>query len=438
MRKILLIGSGGREHAMGEAIKRSSQEASLVTYGNTTNIGLLGLSDRYEKGSLADAERIIAIATEEKVDMAIIGPEAPIELGVSDALIKTGIPCIAPTSNTGRIETSKGFTRALLNNYQIPGNAVFKKFTSDTRMIDFIENNIGASFVVKADGLKNGKGVFVMGDHFQTVEEGIEIAKALIASDGSVIIEEKFIGQEFSLMFFTDGITLAPMPLVQDNKRAYEDDKGPNTGGMGSYSMADHLLPFINQSDVDFAITITKGVLEALRKECKEYYRGILYGSFIKTRNGIKLIEYNARFGDPESLNVLPILKTDFMKICDAILNENLHLVPVHFSNFATVCKYIVPNGYPENSIKNEKIEIESMDTQIRTYYSGVEQREDGIYLTGSRALAMVGIHPKIQTAELLAEEGCWRIKGPVFYRKDIGKKEYLQKKIAMMDNIMK
>lgn len=438
MRKILLVGSGGREHAIGEAVKCSSQPTYLVTFGNTANIGLKSFSDQYYVGDILDKNAVFEIAKKEEIEFAIIGPEAPIEAGVSDILIENGIPCIAPSSNTGKIETSKSFTRNLLNKYHIPGNAIYKHFTSDFRMKEFIENNLGGNFVVKADGLKSGKGVFVMGDHFSTIDEGIKLAKDFLAKDGKIVIEEKFVGQEFSLMFFTDGKTLAKMPIVQDNKRAFEDDKGPNTGGMGSYSMSDHLLPFVNESDLKFATDISKKVLDAIAKECGEYYKGVLYGSFIKTRNGIRLIEYNARFGDPEALNVIPLLKTDFIKICDAIINGQLHVVPVKFANFATVCKYLVPEGYPDKPVKDVEVEFDEIDRAIKVYFAGVEKREEKIYLTGSRAIAMVGAHPKLDKAELLAEEGCWRVKGPVFYRKDIGRREYLEKKVEMMENLMK
>jgi phosphoribosylamine---glycine ligase len=437
MKKILLIGSGGREHAIGEAIKRSHQENNLIVYGNLVNIGLSKLSSRYEVGDLSDVKRIVEIAYEENIDFAIIGPEGPINAGVSDALIHARIPCVSPSSNTGRLETSKSFARRLLNQYSIPGNPVFKSFNDLERIRDFIENNLGGSFVIKADGLKSGKGVFVMGDHFETIEDGLKIAENIINSDGSVLIEERFIGQEFSLMFFVDGKTIKKMPLVQDNKRAFEDDKGPNTGGMGSYSMENHLLPFITKEDVLFATSITQQIVDIIPKECGEYYKGILYGSFIKTRTGIKVIEYNVRFGDPESLNVLPILKTDFIKICEGIIAGTLHLIPVEFSNFATVCKYIVPKGYPDNPLSDVKIELENINEDINVYYSSIEKRDNDYYLMGSRAIAMVGIGINLRKAELLAEEGCWRVKGPVFYRKDIGTKEYIEKKIEMMNRLM-
>jgi len=437
MKRILLIGSGGRENAIGEAIKRSPQENYLITYGDILNVGLSTIADRCEVGNLLDIDAIVKLACQENIDFAIIGPEAPISAGVSDALIQARIPCIAPSSNTGRIETSKTFTRRLLSKYSIPGNPVFKNFQDIQRIKDFVENKIGGNFVVKADGLKSGKGVFVMGDHFQTLDEGLKIAEDIIKSDGDVLVEEKFVGQEFSLMFFVDGKTIKAMPIVQDNKRAFEGDKGPNTGGMGSYSMEDHLLPFINKADVEFATSITQQIVDVIPEECGEYYKGILYGSFIKTRTGIKVIEYNVRFGDPEVLNVLPILKTDFLKICEGIIAGTLHVIPVKFSGFATVCKYIVPEGYPDNPVKNTKVEIEEIDKEIKVYYSAIEKREEEYYLMGSRALAMVGVEVNLRKAELLAEEGCWRVKGPVFYRKDIGTKDYIEEKIEMMEKLL-
>ena len=179
-------------------------------------------------------------------------------------------------------------------------------------------------------------------------------------------------------------------PPVQDHKRAYDDDKGPNTGGMGSYSGENHLLPFLKKEHVDEALEITKKVADAIYQETGLYYKGVMYGGFILTKDGIKLLEYNARFGDPEAMNVLPLLKTDFAGICQAIIVQELGRVKVKFEKKATVCKYAVPKGYPESPVKNEKVVVGNGKAKV--YYASVDEKEDGLYMTGSRAIAFLGI----------------------------------------------
>ena len=302
-------------------------------------------------------------------------------------------------------------------------------------MKDFIEQ-LGGNYVVKADGLKGGKGVKVSGDHLKTLDEGIAYALECLNSDGKVVIEEKFIGQEFSLMAFVDGKTVVSMPAVQDHKRAYDGDKGPNTGGMGTYSCENHSLPFLQESDVKDAQAINVAVAEALYKETGKYYKGIMYGGFIAVRDGVRLIEYNVRFGDPEAMNVLPILKTDFVDICLAMINGTLADLNVEFEKKATVCKYLVPEGYPDNPCKDKKVEVGVIPPQVKTYYASVDQREDGLYLSGSRAIAFVGIADSLDEASAIATSALGMVEGPVFYRKDIGTKELIDKRLKMMKEL--
>jgi len=199
---------------------------------------------------------------------------------------------------------------------------------------------------------------------------------------------------------------------------------------MGSYSCENHLLPFLKKEDVDKALEITKKVADAIYEETGEYYKGVMYGGFILTKDGIKLLEYNARFGDPEAMNILPILKTDFTSICQAIIVQELDRIKVEFEKKATVCKYVVPEGYPDNPIKNEKIEINEIKNNGKMYYASVEEKEDGLYMTGSRAIAFLGIGDNLEEAEKIAEEAVSGVKGKVFHRKDIGTKELIQKRI--------
>ncbi len=210
-------------------------------------------------------------------------------------------------------------------------------------------------------------------------------------------IDERLEGEEFSLQCLCDGKTVVATPPVQDHKRRFVGDKGPNTGGMGSYSCEDHSLPFMDKKDVAEGLAITQKVAEAIYKETGEYYKGVMYGGFMITKSGIKLLEYNARFGDPEAMNILPILKTDFVDVCKAIIEGTLDKIKIEFEKKATVCKYIVPMGYglpkdhPHAKSTSARIEVGDVGS-ARLYYASVDKREDGLYMSTSRAIGVVGI----------------------------------------------
>ena len=254
----------------------------------------------------------------------------------------------------------------------------------------------------------------------------------------SVIVEEKLEGEEFSLQCFTDGKTVAAMPPVQDHKRAFADDKGSNTGGMGSYSCENHLLPFLTKNDVEQGLKITQEVANALHKETGELYNGVMYAGFIVTKDGIKLLEYNARFGDPEAMNVLPLMETDFAEVCNSIINHQLHKIKIKFQNKATVCKYVVPYGYPDKPSINQKIEIGKIPENAKLYYATVEWRENELYTTTSRAIACLGIGDSLDKAEKIAEETVKSIKGNLFHREDIGTKKLIERRVNHMREILR
>jgi phosphoribosylamine--glycine ligase len=435
MKKVLLVGNGAREHVIGETLKRS--DARLFCYGKARNPGLLELAEDYHTGPLDDFVKIREYALKVKPDFAFIGPDDPIGSGLADALLEVGIHSVAPLKTVARLESSKGFTRELVNKYRIPGNPQYRVFLDEKGMKEFLEE-LGEHFVVKADGLMGGKGVKVSGDHLANHQEALEYAKECLKAAGRVVIEEKLVGQEFSLMSFVDGKHTAEMPAVQDHKRAFEGDKGPNTGGMGSYSDVNHSLPFLKPSDLDEARTITHRVAEALFQETGVLFKGIMYGGFIATAKGVKLIEYNARFGDPESMNVLPLLNTNFVHVCEAVISGDLPNLKVEFAKKATVCKYLVPEGYPDQPRRGQKIEIGEIPSGVKMYYSSVDQTGEGLVLSSSRAVAFVGVADSIMEAEQLAESACGTVKGPVFYRKDIGTSDLIAKRIAMMENLRK
>jgi len=441
MPNILLVGNGAREHAIAEAAMRSSQNPRLFSFMKANNPGIASLSEKIKIGSYSDLDAITAFAKENKIDFAVIGPEDPLNNGVVDALAKIGIPAVGPTKNLARLETSKSFTRNLVNKYNILGNPQYKVFTSMDGVGVFLNKLEG--IVLKPDGLTGGKGVLVQGDHFSTKEEALELCEQILSGGSSLIVEEKFDGEEFSLQCLCDGKTVVGTPLVQDHKRRFDGDSGPNTGGMGSFSLPDHSMPFLKSSDIEAGLEITRQVAAALLKETGIPYKGVMYGGFIATKDGVKLLEYNARFGDPEAMNILPLLKTDFVEICKHIIDGTLDKLKIEFEHKATVCKYVVPKGYglpadhPDAASSKTKIEVGNVG-KARLYYSSVDKKDDGLYLSSSRAIGIVGIAETLEQARNITSEGVKAIKGPVAYRADIGTDALIQKRIEHMRKIRK
>ncbi|PKN10296.1 MAG: phosphoribosylamine--glycine ligase, partial [Deltaproteobacteria bacterium HGW-Deltaproteobacteria-7] len=285
MPNILLIGNGAREHALAEAIARSEQKPRIFSFMKTNNPGIASLSAKVLLGRYADLEAITGFAVENKIEFAVIGPEDPLNNGVADALSRINIPSVGPTQSLARLETSKSFTRNLVSKYHIPGNPRFRVF----KVIDGVEAFLNEleGIVLKPDGLTGGKGVLVQGDHFATPQEALNLCKQILAEGSSLIVEEKFDGEEFSLQCLCDGKTVVGTPLVQDHKRRFDGDKGPNTGGMGSYSLADHSLPFLKPQDLLDGLEITRQVAAALLAETGSLYKGVMYGGFIATKDGV-------------------------------------------------------------------------------------------------------------------------------------------------------
>ena len=431
--KILLIGNGAREHIMAEKLTDSEKCDELFVFASGVNPGIRDLASVYHVGDINNPDAVREFAERNKPDFAVVGPENPIASGVTDALADAGIPSASPTRDLGQLESSKSFTRELLTKYNIPGNPDFKTFTSEEGMLEYAKG-LG-QIVVKADGLKGGKGVHVQGDHFDTVEEGVEYAKECLKADGRVVIDEKLIGQEFSMMSFVDGKHVVDMPPIQDHKRAYEGDTGPNTGGMGCYNYPGN-LPFLTDQDLIDAHEMNVKVTDALKQELGKPYKGIMYGGFIATKNGVKLIEYNVRLGDPEAMNALSILETDYVDICKAMIDGTLDELDIKFSNKATVCKYAVPEGYPTNPTKGVEFKIGPLPEGVKVYYASVNEVDGKLLMGGSRTVAFVGIADNIEEAEKLAQQGVEAVDGPVFFRKDIGTKELIQKRVDMMKEI--
>jgi phosphoribosylamine--glycine ligase len=437
MANSLIIGHGAREHVIGEALVKGG--ADLYAYMSFKNAGLEDLSKNIKVHSETDFQEIIKFAKEKNIDFAVIGPEAPLVVGIVDALEKSGIPCVGPKIEAAQLEGSKVFTRNLLEKYKIQSNVKSKKFNSMAGIEDYIGEMGEENIVVKPDGLTGGKGVKVYGDHLFSRKDIIDYCEELIKQGGAFLLEEKCDGEEFTLQTFVDGKTVVGSPLVQDHKRAYEDDKGPNTGGMGSYSMKDHLMPFINKKDVDIALGDMKKTVAAVKKETGLEYKGFLYGQFMKTAKGLKLIEFNARFGDPEAMNVLPLLKSNFVDICWGIIDGNLSN-NVEYAKKATVCKYLAPEGYPDDPKKDELVKINKEKLEYigaKYYYASVYREGENIFTTTSRAIGILGIAENLEQAEKIAEKGIGYVEGKLFHRKDVGTLKLLQKRIDHMNSIL-
>ncbi len=434
--RILIVGSGAREHAIAAALARSPQKPELLCFGSAVNPGIEILCVEYATGDVADCDAVMKFANKERPRLAVIGPEAPLAAGVADALWAAGIPVVGPTQSLARLESSKSFTRDLLQRYEIPGNPFFQRFTSMDG-VEAVLAGLPGRHVIKDDGLAGGKGVKVCGDHLHSMEESLAFCAELVEHGRSFVIEEKLVGEEFSLISFCDGKTLKHMPLVQDHKRAYEGDRGPNTGGMGSYSDADGRLPFVTEEDVRLAGEINQRVAGAVEEACGRPYQGILYGGFMATRDGVRLIEYNARFGDPECLNLLTLLETDFVAICRAIVEQTLADIDVLFRGLASVCKYVVPAGYPDSPRKGDVVLLPGdLRSDTRLYLGAVDVKGGLLVSTGSRTVAVVTMAETITEAELICEAFVTRIEGPFFHRADIGTAELIHKRVEHMAKV--
>lgn len=440
MERILLIGNGGREHAIARAVMRSGTPHELYAFMEAKNPGIAKLCKEFFIGKTTDARLVAKFAISRKIDLAVIGPEAPLDAGVVDELEKSEVECAGPSKSGARMETDKGFTRELLEKYKVKGSPLAGVFTDYKEASDFIDS-LGDSVVVKPAGLTGGKGVKIVGEQLKNPSEAKEYAREILVKGvgtlKKVVIEEKLEGEEFSLQAFVDGRRVVGTPMAQDHKRAYDGDTGPNTGGMGSYSDAGYILPFLKQEDYEDGLSIMKASVDAYRKETGEEYKGFLYGGFIVTKDGVKLLEFNARLGDPEAMNTLSVIKSDFLDILHRVVEGSLK--DAGFEKKATVCKYLVPEGYPVSPKKNELIEVDEKAIErsgAMLYYASVNEVDGKIYTSSSRTAGIVGIADTIENAERIAENSVKFVKGKLFYRKDIGTKELIQKRIEHMRKI--
>ena len=435
MKNVLVIGSGAREVAVSRKISESKVEHALFCVSLEKNPQIESLCSDYLVCPLSQIKTICDYALLKKIDLVFIGPENPLAGGIVNELEDVGVSCVGPRKEVAMIETSKSFARDIIENCAPEKNPAKKSFKSLSGVESFI-NELNGEYVIKYDGLMGGKGVKISGEHLPSIKDGLKYAQSLVDMGGSFLVEEKLVGEEFSLMSFVDGKTCCHMPIVQDHKRAFEGDVGPNTGGMGTYSFANHSLPFLKNREVLDAQKTNELVAKQLLKKTGVPFVGILYGGFMLTQRGVKVIEYNARLGDPEAMNVLCLMKTDFLKVCDQIIGGSLSKNSVEFEELSTVCKYAVPNGYPNKPAKGFVVDCKIEDLDV--YLASVKSSDGQVVACGSRTAAAVGKDKNVFVAEKFAERKISSIGGNLFHRKDIGTKELISRRIDRMEKILR
>ena len=415
--KILVVGSGGREHAIVRKLKDSPQvEAVYCAPGNG---GISRDAECFPVNAM-DKEGMLALAKEKAVDLVFVAPDDPLAAGMVDFIEAAGIPCFGPNAAAAQIEASKVFSKNLMKKYHIP-TAGYEVFSDPAQALEYIKAQGTYPAVIKADGLALGKGV-VIAQNEEEAKEAIMEDKIFGESGAQVVVEEFLTGPEVSVLAFTDGKTLCPMVSSMDHKRAYDGDKGPNTGGMGTISPN----PFYTEKVAKRCMEeIFQPTVEAMNAEGRPF-KGCLYFGLMLTKGGPKVIEYNSRFGDPETQVVLPRLKTDFAQIVEAVAHERLGELSIQWDDRACACVVMASGGYPGSYPKG--LEIQGLDaggqvSGVTVYHAGTKY-EDGKFLTnGGRVLGVTALGDTLEEALNQAYAG---VEGISFegamYRKDIGR----------------
>ena len=412
--KILVVGGGGREHAIIRKLKESKEIAEI--YALPGNGGMYKDAITVNIGA-KDIDAIVKFAVENKIDYAVVAPDDPLVLGCVDALEEVGIPSFGPKANAAIIEGSKVFSKNLMKKYGIP-TATYEVFSDASAAMEYVKNS-ALPIVIKADGLALGKGVIIAFTREEAVDaiESIMNDKKFGSSGDNIVIEEFLTGPEVSVLAFTDGKTVKPMISSMDHKRALDGDKGLNTGGMGT--MAPN--PYYTKEIADECMkTIFLPTIDAMNKEGRTF-KGCLYFGLMLTPNGPKVIEYNCRFGDPETQVVLPLLESDLFSIMKATTNGTLADCEVKFSDKCACCVIMASKGYPEKYQSGFEMEIPE-EIEEFVYVAGAKYENEKLLSAGGRVLGVVDIQPTLKAAIDGAYAKVDKIKfDNAFYRHDIG-----------------
>ncbi|MDR0916092.1 MAG: phosphoribosylamine--glycine ligase [Oscillospiraceae bacterium] len=413
---ILLIGSGGREHAIATALAASPHTTKLFCAPG--NGGIANVAECVNIAA-TDVAGVVDFAESHGVDLVFVASDDPLALGMVDALEKAGIRAFGPRQNAAIIESSKAFSKSFMAKYGIP-TAAHATFSDCDAALAYIRER-GAPIVVKADGLALGKGVIVA----QTVAAAEEAVRSIMLdrrfgeSGARVIIEEFMTGREVTVLAFTDGATVVPMLSSQDHKRVFDGDEGPNTGGMGAICPCPLYTETLAAQCVDM---IFRPTIDGLRAEGREF-RGVIYFEIMLTPQGPRVIEYNARFGDPEAQAVLPMLDTDLVDICNAVVDGRLAELPIRWKSGASCCVVMASEGYPSEYEKGRVISgLDDVPSDITVYHAGTKRDGDGYVTNGGRVLGVTARGDTLKAAIARAYDGVAAIRWDgAHFRRDIG-----------------
>ena len=419
--KVLVIGSGGREHAIIRKLKENPTiEEIICAPGN----GGIAADAKCVSVSAIDLSNMVELAKNEKVDFCVVTPDDPLAMGMVDILEMEGIPCFGPNANAAIIESSKVFAKNLMKKYQIP-TAGYAVFSDAQEAINYIRTENRYPTVLKADGLALGKGVLIA----QTEEEAVQAVNELMVDQAfgqagkQIVIEEFMTGPEVSVLAFTDGHVVVPMISSMDHKRALDNDEGLNTGGMGTIAPS----PFYTKEIAEVCMkTIFLPTIEAMNQEGRQF-KGCLYFGLMLTPEGPRVVEYNCRFGDPETQVVLPLLKTDLLTIMRAVHDEKLSEVTIEWEDKACACVILASGGYPQKYHKG--YEIDGLDDYgqvegVTIYHAGTAWKDGKYYTNGGRVLGVSAVGDTLEQALQLSYDKIKEIHfTDMHYRTDIGRK---------------
>ncbi|MDO8446200.1 MAG: phosphoribosylamine--glycine ligase [Deltaproteobacteria bacterium] len=422
--KILVVGSGGREHALVWKIKQSTKfkTQNSILFCAPGNAGIAQIAECVDI-KVEDIDRLLSFAKKEGIDLTVVGPEVPLTAGIVDEFENAGLRIFGASRRAAEIEGSKAFSKAVMKKYGIP-TAEYEAFTEKEKAISYVKAK-GAPIVVKASGLAAGKGVIVA----STLEEAIDAVnmimgdKAFGAAGDEVVIEEFLEGEEVSFLAFTDGKIVLPMPSAQDHKRIYDNDEGPNTGGMGVYSPAPVLTDELRERVMkEIMLPTVQGMASEGRP-----YKGVLYAGLMMTRKGPKALEFNARFGDPETQPLMMRMKSDIIEVMEAVIDERLSDIRIEWDNRASVCVVMAAGGYPGDYKKGD--EIKGLDdaakmNDVMVFHAGTALKDGKVVTNGGRVLGVTALGNGIKEAIDSAYQAVSKINwNGVHYRKDIGRR---------------
>ncbi|MBE6897177.1 MAG: phosphoribosylamine--glycine ligase [Ruminococcaceae bacterium] len=416
LKSVLVVGGGGREHTIIRSLIESRRTGLIYAAPGNGGTELDFVENVNIKAT--DVDGVVKFAKEKAIDFVVVAPDDPLMLGMVDALEKEGIKAFGPHQNAAIIEGSKVFSKQLMKKYGIP-TANFEVFDDYEKACEYVKNH-GAPIVVKADGLALGKGVVVA----QTVEEAIDALTEIMCdkvfgeSGAQVVIEDCLTGREISVLAFTDGKTLRPMVSAQDHKRAYDGNKGPNTGGMGTFAPSPIYTPAVAEECMKNIFIPTVNAMKAEGRT----FKGVLYFGLMLTENGVNVIEYNARFGDPETQVVLPLLDGDLFEIMEAVVDERLDEVEINWLDAAAVCVVIASGGYPKSYAKGYDITFDEGITST-VYHAGTAIKDGMLVTSGGRVLGVTAVNATLKEAAADAYEDVKKIHfKDSFCRSDIAK----------------